>query len=533
MLLAWLSAVQSPKADEGFWPVAPPLKPEYCVRVVDVDGYGSGGVVSSRGLILTNRHVIAGQLERLSFAIARSGYRALDPSAEKPCPDLRIYSPLEDGQEQPAQPGIRQEYSEVRHCWSRYKVYSDVRLVYAPRQATLLEPWQSLYPRQNMDLDAAFLRIYENGQPLASPQHLAWQERQPQPGERVLAAGFPGDTMRWIDPKTRAYLRQTSWPLREAKWLRRQHLLNNYARQGAKQKFDSQDQRRQTSYVLRSLRQTRLYWRSRKLPNPGEGPGKVSVWTDPGQSRLAEWALLLVDRSGELFAGRDREQLLENHLEVRPELEELLLAEALRDSLERLGPEDAYVKASLAAEQPAHRLINGTQLADRDTRLRLRAHPSDILKSQDPLLLWARRVYPVILARKLRDRQWWRSRLRLAAPYPDADTTLRMVKGSICEAELLTPLTTDCDATGGLSGSPLVDAQGRLLGVVARQSDAISTQVYRVNGRATGVPCSSIGAGLKADGMKWLLQELLGTELIPTAPWLQPGNHSTSPASID
>ena len=59
---------------------------------------------------------------------------------------------------------------------------------------------------------------------------------------------------------------------------------------------------------------------------------------------------------------------------VYPALEEALLADALQESLEELGPDDAFVKAALAGRSPkdaAAALIGGTKLADPAVRKQL------------------------------------------------------------------------------------------------------------------------------------------------------------------
>jgi hypothetical protein len=65
------------------------------VRLASVrlnDG-GSGGFVSPDGLIITNQHVAAGQLQKLSTAgsdLTRDGFYAPTRAAELKCPDLEV-----------------------------------------------------------------------------------------------------------------------------------------------------------------------------------------------------------------------------------------------------------------------------------------------------------------------------------------------------------------------------------------------------------------------------------------------------------
>ena len=52
------------------------------------------------------------------------------------------------------------------------------------------------FPRYSMD--ASFLRAYENGKPVATPQHLKWTARAPVEGEATFVVGNPGSTQRLL-----------------------------------------------------------------------------------------------------------------------------------------------------------------------------------------------------------------------------------------------------------------------------------------------------------------------------------------------
>ncbi len=80
-----------------------------------------------------------------------------------------------------------------------YRKYSDVRLVFAVEFATAFfggDPDNFNFPRY--DLDFSFLRLYENGAPVSTPEHLRWNSSAPKDGDPVFVAGNPGGTDRQL-----------------------------------------------------------------------------------------------------------------------------------------------------------------------------------------------------------------------------------------------------------------------------------------------------------------------------------------------
>ena len=81
----------------------------------------------------------------------------------------------------------------------KYRKYSDVRLVFSPGfQAAFFggDPDNFNFPRY--DLDSAFVRLYEDGKPVATSDHLKWNASAPSAGEPVFVAGNPGGTDRQL-----------------------------------------------------------------------------------------------------------------------------------------------------------------------------------------------------------------------------------------------------------------------------------------------------------------------------------------------
>ena len=67
------------------------------------------------------------------------------------------------------------------------------------------------FPRYS--LDASFLRAYEDGKPVATPQHLEWSARAPVDGEATFVVGNPGSTQRLLTSDQLAFQRELVLPI--------------------------------------------------------------------------------------------------------------------------------------------------------------------------------------------------------------------------------------------------------------------------------------------------------------------------------
>ncbi len=219
------------------------------------------------------------------------------------------------------------------------------------------------------------------------------------------------------------------------------------------------------------------------------------------------------------------EQQMAAAVPIYPELERLTLAFSLERMREWLGPDAPLVRRLLATETPdelAARLVDGSRLADPAMRMQLwNGGQAAIDASADPFIVLARDLDGE--ARELR--KWHEdeieavveaahediARARFAifgtSVYPDATFTLRLNFGSVqgwvengtpvepftrlgrlferatgqppfaiparweqarATLDLSTPfnLSTNSDIVGGNSGSPLIDADGRIVGLL-------------------------------------------------------------------
>ena len=61
-------------------------------------------------------------------------------------------------------------------------------------------------------LDFSLMRVYENGKPARTPDHLRWRVEGPSAGEPVFLAGHPGSTARLLTTDQLKFQRSVSAP---------------------------------------------------------------------------------------------------------------------------------------------------------------------------------------------------------------------------------------------------------------------------------------------------------------------------------
>ncbi|HEV3439157.1 MAG TPA: S46 family peptidase [Gemmata sp.] len=496
-------------SDEGMWLLNNPpkhqLKEKYGFDLTDewvkramlasvrLNSGGSGGFVSPEGLLVTNHHVAADSVQKLSkpgLDLYSDGFYAPTRNEELKCPDqeINVLQEIVDvtrevneavtpkmtaaqafaarravmsriEKESLDKTGLRSDVvtlynGGVYHLY-RYKKYTDVRLVFSPEKAIAsfggdVDNFE--FPRMN--LDVAFFRAYENGEPAKTPHFFKWSETGPKENDLVFVTGHPGTTQRLETLAKLKHRRDVTLPYTLYRLRTLEAALTQYSeqspekrRQAATDLHRAANSRKAFSGQLQGLldpkileqkaesdlKLMRANWpKGQPEPSPDHLPASLSEpWSTIAeiQAKLApfekEYGLLETGqafftdlfpvarhclRMAEELPKKSADRLREyrdSNLEslkfqlyspapIYPELERTKLTASLTFLAENLGGEHPTVKLVLAGKNPAGRadeLIGGTKLADPAERKRLVEGGREAIEaSKDPLILLARAV---------------------------------------------------------------------------------------------------------------------------------------------
>ena len=479
------------------------------------------------------------------------------------------------------QTGLRSDivmlYQGAQYWLYRYKKYTDVRLVFAPEQQMAFfggDPDNFTYPRH--DLDFAIFRVYEDGQPIKSDNYLKWNAKGATDQELVFVSGHPGSTDRDDTVAELETERDVVYPANLKVVKRRIDTLRRYssrgpeqARQAASRIFALENAQKAFTGEDNGLLDPKIFakktaderaLRDQVNRKPELRAKYAAAWDEMQRaqearrrqykaerfaqlrgSSLAPLGLLMVQYVAEI-AKPDEARLDGFHDAQLPSLtfqlsspapyylplEETLLADSLQESLEELGPNDPFIRATLAGRTPsdaAAALISGTKLTDPTVRKQLIDGGQEaVAHSTDPLIVLGRALDPIARAQQkalehdvtsissAARQKIGQARFAVygTAAYPDATFTLRLSYGKVsgypmngtkapykttffglyaesadfddqppfrlaprfnqkrAQIEMATPLNfvSTNDIIGGNSGSPVVNRAGELVGLI-------------------------------------------------------------------
>jgi hypothetical protein len=443
----------------------------------------SASFVSGQGLVMTNHHCVHGCVEQLSSAgedLVKAGFLARAAAEERRCPDMevnqlvaisdvtaRVRAATRGREGEAYQRALRGETarierecqtSEARRCdvvalyegglhhLYTYRRFQDVRLVFAPELGIAFfggDPDNFLFPRY--DLDVAFLRVYEGGEPAPMKSWFRWSARGAEPGELTFVSGHPGGTDRALTAAQLRYQRDVALPDRLLQLAELRGLLTGFQLLGEEQRRISTEHLFSVENSYKALRgqlealQDPEFFRAKVAAeealvaqlatDPERGPRVLPAFAaiEAAQARLRDvrkelralehglggdlvsHARLLL-RAAEERTKPDAERLGEyrdanlpslarrvtSDAPIHPELERLLLGHGLAKVREALGPDHPAVRRLLGKESPeevAARVVAGTRLGDVAVRRALwEGGRAAVDASQDPLLALARAI---------------------------------------------------------------------------------------------------------------------------------------------
>lgn len=441
----------------------------------------SASNVSGAGLVLTNHHCVISCVTALSTTDANyieHGFMAQTREEELRCPNMAVdvLTSITDvtASIDSATAGVGPEvfahardaefarlthecttedtrcevvtlYEGGRYALYRYRTFDDVRLVFAPEHQMAAfggDPDNFSFPRYCLDF--SFLRVYDDGAPAVTPNHLDMRFTPLTENEVVLIAGNPGRTSRLRTTAELAFERDTNLPWQIASLSELRGRLIAYsalgpdqsriaasALQSVQNSFKGLSGRRQaladpTGFARVAEREADLQQRVRR--NRAATRDVADAWTEVERaqatyrgmfyeyqyleqragerSMLFTWARDLVRGAAEREKPDDQrlaryadarlpsiEQSLRASRPVTPEFEEIFLSFWLSKTREYLTVDNPIARRMLGDESPealAARLSQ-SRLADPRYRMELwRGGAAAIAQSDDPMIIFVR-----------------------------------------------------------------------------------------------------------------------------------------------
>ena len=401
----------------------------------------SAGIISDAGLVMTNNHCVSTCVANLSTQAvnyAETGFLPRSREEELKCPGAtaEILTDISDVTERmhAAGEGLSgQAFTQARDAEAgrietegcgddatircqvvslyrggqfklyKYRRYDDVRLAWAPedRAATFGGDLDNFsFPR--FSIDAAFIRLYENGAPAATPTHFEWNAQAPTEGQPVFVAGSPGATQRLLTMDQLASIRDVVLPMDQLIASELRGRLIRYSEEGERQAFEAMD-------PISGIENT--YKR---------GLGRMRALTDAGfmeQRNDAEDAFfeLWTAATADAAATRAVEGLPPQPLEIpwadlaaiQPALRELYPAYALLEGNTGVGTTPVAGGSLLFGY--ARAIVRGAQEREKPSAERLIEYSDSRLTATRTALFAERPVYAGLEQVRM---EWWLSKTR-------------------------------------------------------------------------------------------------------------------------
>lgn len=454
-----------------------------------IAGFGSASFVSPKGLVLTNHHVAFAALTRLSTPehdYVEHGFVARTIADEKPCPGLavqatteihevtdRVWKGLEkDAGEAAVRDHVNRRIAEIlaeahaagkRSCSVEamyqgtrfflfvYDVFRDVRMVYAPPRAIGdfggdVDNW--MWPRHSGDF--TFLRVYvapdgsraaydKGNVPYEPPSWLEVSTAGYGEGDFCFIMGHPGRTWRYRSSYSVRFWQEVNFP-QQIRAL--EQMLAPLEERAKKSREDAIRLGPRIKSILNTLKNFR---------GQIEGLEKLHVVArrQEQERRFTEWARS-DPRRAELYG----------------------------DLYRRIGELYTAIRAG--------KLDLGQEFADRISALRRRLIRGIAeFRTDRPLYddanMTLRLTYGTVRGYSPRDAVWYRHYTSMRGilekhtgkpPFDAPEALLQAIQqrdwGRFGDPELDTVpvcFLSDTDITGGNSGSPVMDRDGRLIGL--------------------------------------------------------------------
>jgi hypothetical protein len=383
----------------------------------------SAGIVSGDGLVMTNNHCVSScvaSLSTLASNYADTGFTPARRDEELKCPGAvaEVLMSISDvtgrmhaagatltGHAFTAARNAEGARIESEHCGGDatrrcvvvplyrggqfklyvYRLYTDVRLAFAPedRAATFGgDPDNFGFPR--FAVDAAFIRLYENGRPASTPTHFTWNPSRPREGAPVFVSGSPGATQRLLTDDQLLTVRDIVLPMDQLIMSELRGRLLQFSAQGREQAFMAMD----TLYSLENNYKRQL-GRMRALVDPAFMARRAREQAEFRQ-RVASDATL-ARRVGDPWA---------DLAAVQPAQRELYPAYSLLES--RAGGGSMLFGWAMT-------LVRGAQERSKPTDQRLPEFADSRLAAVETRLFAERPVFPLLDQLQV---EWWLSKTR-------------------------------------------------------------------------------------------------------------------------